>query len=143
MSPGSPSRGNGAGYLSRWLDGIDSRSPVPLYEQIACRLRSAVVSQVVGAGEALPSVRQLAGELRVNPATVVQAYRQLEAEGFAETRQGAGTFVRDVGGADRRREREQQARRLVRELLATAGRHGLSASELKSAWDDLIKEKGR
>jgi len=65
---------------------IDPRSPVPLYAQIADRLRIAVATGELAMGAALPSVRQLASQLRVNPATVVQAYRQLEEVGVVESR---------------------------------------------------------
>jgi DNA-binding transcriptional regulator YhcF (GntR family) len=72
----------------------------------------------------LPSVRQLAARLRVNPATVVQAYRDLETEGFVEMRQGAGTFVRDVQSDVRASERARQAAALVRRMVAS-GRLGI------------------
>src|SRR5256885_4884620 len=84
-------------------------------------------------GDALPSVRTLARRLRVNPATVVQAYRELDAEGFVEMRQGAGTFVREVVPERRASERTRQAAGLVRQLLAEAGRLGLSTKELLQA----------
>ncbi len=87
---------------------LDSRSPIPLYDQIATRLR-------------------------VNPATVVQAYRELEGEGFVEMRQGAGTFVCEVGTAKRSSERAKQARRLVRNMLGEAARLGLDGDEIAEA----------
>jgi GntR family transcriptional regulator len=85
------------------------------------------------AGDALPSVRQLASKLRINPATVVQAYRNLEEAGFLELRQGAGTFVRSIPAEVRTRERSTQARRIVRSLLAEAARLGLSQQDLREA----------
>ena len=112
---------------------IDPKSAVPLYEQIAVRLKAAVATGELRPGDALPSVRQLAGRLRINPATVVQAYRGLEEEGFLELRQGAGTFVRQVTAERRSRERTAQARRLARQLLAEAARYGLSRQELREA----------
>ncbi len=112
---------------------LDSKSAVPLYEQIAVRLKAAVATGELSAGEALPSVRQLAGKLRINPATVVQAYRALEQEGFVEMRQGAGTYVQAVRTEVRSRERGVQARRLIRTLLADAARLGLSRHDLKDA----------
>lgn len=115
------------------LDDLDPKSPTPLYEQIAVRIKAAVATGEVSAGDLLPSVRELAGRHRINPATVTQAYRVLEGEGFVELRQGAGTFVRSVPGDARRRERTQQARRLVREMLAAAASNGLSADELRDA----------
>ena len=112
---------------------LDPRSPNPLYAQIANRLRVAIAAGELRPGAALPSVRHLAGELRVNPATVVQAYRDLETDGFVEMRQGAGTFVREVAPEGRARERARQASALVRQLLADAGRLGVSLPELQAA----------
>jgi len=112
---------------------IDARSPTPLYAQISTRLRVAIAAGELTPGDALPSVRNLAGRLRVNPATVVQAYRDLEAEGFVEMRQGAGTFVREVIPDRRASERTRQASGLVRQLVAEAGRLGISSKELLQA----------
>jgi GntR family transcriptional regulator len=80
-------------------------------------------------------VRHLASQLRINPATVVQAYRALEAEGLVSTRQGAGTFVLDVPAERKTTERSVEARRLVRDMVAEAGRLGISATELRDAVD--------
>src|SRR5207253_6248659 len=102
---------------------------MPLYEQIANRVRVAIAAGELHPATALPSVRQLAAQLRVNPATVVQAYRDLETDGFVEMRQGAGTFVREVAPAGRARERARQAAALVHEMLARSEEH---TSELQS-----------
>src|SRR5471030_2667 len=115
------------------LEDLHPKSPVPLYEQIALRLKAAVATGELRAGDLLPSVRQLSGRLRINPATVTQAYRALESEGFAESRQGAGTFVTSVPVETRSRERSTQARRLVRNMLAEAARFGLSREQLEEA----------
>jgi GntR family transcriptional regulator len=120
------------------FDRLDSRSPVPLYEQIATRVRVAVASGELSPGDSLPSVRQLAGSARVNPATVVQAYRELEADGFVEMRQGAGTFVKRIESADRSRERLSQAHRLVREMLQEAARVGLNSKEIVDAFEQEL-----
>jgi len=112
---------------------LDPKSAVPLYEQIAVRLKAAVATGELRPGDALPSVRQLAGRLRINPATVVQAYRGLEDEGFVEMRQGAGTYVQAMPQEARSRERAAQARRLARRLLGEAARLGLSRSDLRDA----------
>lgn len=115
------------------FDEIDPRSPTPLYEQIASRVRVAVASGEVAPGEPLPSVRALAARLRINPATVVQAYRDLEGEGFVVMRHGAGTFVGEVSPDRREDERRTRARELVRGLLADAARLGLGLEELREA----------
>jgi len=120
---------------------IDPRSPTPLYAQIAGRIKLAIAAGELRPAAALPSVRQLAAELRVNPATVVQAYRDLEAEGFVEIRHGAGTFVRELAPARRARERARQASALVRQLLAEARRVGVSLAELQAALEEEIGVK--
>ncbi|MGQ0702054.1 MAG: GntR family transcriptional regulator, partial [Gemmatimonadales bacterium] len=95
--------------------------------------KAAVATGELRAGDPLPSVRLLAGRLRINPATVVQAYRALEEQGFVELRQGAGTFVRHLPADTRTRERVAQARRLTRALLGEAARLGLTRNELREA----------
>jgi GntR family transcriptional regulator len=112
---------------------IDARSTTPLYAQIATRVKVAIAAGELSPGAGLPSVRQLAGQLRINPATVVQAYRELEAEGFVEMRQGAGTFVRQLPEARRKQERLQQATAFARRMLAEAGRLRISPLELQAA----------
>jgi GntR family transcriptional regulator len=120
---------------------IDARSPIPLYAQIANRLRVAVATGELSSGTALPSVRQLATQLRVNPATVVQAYRELEQAGVVESRQGAGTFVRELAETKREAERAREAQRLIRKLLQEASHLGVSAQDLDHAW--RIEIRGR
>lgn len=117
----------------RIFETIDPRSPTPIYDQIAAAVRVGVAAGELEPESTLPSVRQLAARLRINPATVAQAYRLLETEGFVDIRQGAGTFVKDVGTTRLTREREAEATRLVRQLLADAGRRGLSADLLAAA----------
>ena len=120
--------------------GIDSRSPTPIYAQIADRIRVAVASGELTAGESLPSVRALATKLRVNPATVVQAYRDLERDRIVEMRQGAGTFISDVSSEARARERTAAARRFVRQMLTEAARLGLAPTDLRVALDRELPE---
>ena len=115
------------------FDTLDPRSPTPLYDQIAARIRVAIAAGEIQPGSALPSVRQLARRLRINPATVVQAYRSLEDDGFVAMRQGAGTFVTEVPSDRRTSERIDQARRVVREMLSEAARLGLAPTEIMEA----------
>ena len=117
---------------------IDPRSPTPLYAQIAARFRVAIATGELRPADALPSVRELAAELRINPATVIQAYRDLETAGFVEIRQGAGTFVRELAPGRRTRERARQAQALVRRLITDARRAGVSPRELRDAIDAEI-----
>ena len=120
---------------------LDPRSPVPLYAQIAEQLRVAIVARELAPETPLDSVRALAGQLRINPATVVQAYRQLEVEGFVEMRHGSGTYVRDIGTELRAKSQDSQARDLVRGLIEEAGKRGIRADALRAAFDKVIRER--
>ncbi len=119
---------------------IDPRSPTPIYAQIADRIRVAVASGELSAGDGLPSVRVLATRLRVNPATVVQAYRELERDRIVEMRQGAGTYVTDVATETRSRDRAAAAQRAVRKMLTEAARLGLTPADLRAALDRELPE---
>ena len=123
------------------FNNIDPRSPVPLWGQIAARVRVAVAAGELLPGEALPSVRELARRLRVNPATVAQAYRELAGEGFVETRHGAGTFVKEIGSGKKAKEKKIRAEEMVRKMLEEGARLGIKAGELAQAFQDEVGSK--
>ncbi len=125
------------------FDDIDPRSPTPLYEQIAARVRLAVASGDLAPGDSLPSVRALARDLRVNPATIVQAYRDLAADGFVEMRHGQGTFVQEVSDFLRDEERATHAQQMVRKLLEDGARLGVGAEELSRAFNAEVRAEIR
>ena len=116
----------------------DSR---PIYLQIMDEVRRAIVLGLTERDQMLPSVRQLAAELRVNPNTVQQAYRELERDGVVYTRRGRGTFVSPTEGTDQAN-RGLLARRVAGRALAEAYRNGLSAAELLTAIEGLEAEQG-
>lgn len=116
---------------------LDPRSPTPLYAQIADRVKVAIVTRELPPGTLLESVRGLAARLRINPATVVQAYRQLETEGYVEMRQGSGSYVREINSDLRTREQGRQAEALVRALLSEAGARGIQIEVLRAAFNKL------
>jgi GntR family transcriptional regulator len=118
---------------------VDVSSAVPLYAQIVGQVRAGVASGLLKAGDPLPSVRQLASELRINPNTVVQAYRELEREGFTVAQRGQGTFIAELPEDRRHDERARVARELVERLLAEAGRVGLHRSEVRAALDEVFE----
>ena len=72
---------------------INYRDPRPIYEQIQTELRRLMLTGVLPPGSRLPSVRELAGQLAINPNTIQRAYRELESEGYIITLPGKGSFV--------------------------------------------------
>jgi len=119
---------------------LDPALPTPLYAQLAERLRAAIAAGELAPGELLPSVRQLAVRLRLNPGTVVQAYRDLEAAGLVELRQGSGTYVREISRARRAEEQSAASNRLAAEMLARAAGLGLSGEDLLTALRNALRE---
>ena len=121
---------------------VDASSPVPIYAQIVGQVRAAVAAGEMVQGDPLPSVRQLAGELRVNPNTVAQAYRELEREGITYVQRGQGTFVAEMQSDRRHTEREELARALVDRMLDDALRLGLSPAEVRETLDRSLARRG-
>ena len=103
----------------------------PIYLQIMDEVRRMIAMAVLKADDALPSVRQLATDLRINPNTVAQAYRELEREGVVYVRRGQGTFVR--GLAEDLDLRRKQALAVAERALLDAHRNGLTADDLIDA----------
>ncbi len=85
---------------------VNFRDPRPIYEQIKDNLRRLIVSDVLPADSKLPSVREMASELAINPSTIQRAYRELEAEGYICSVPGKGSFVCATDDADRARQAE-------------------------------------
>jgi len=124
-------RGSTPGQEGTLIISIDPGQRRPIYIQIMDEVRRGRVLGTLRPGDALPSVRQLAAELGVNPNTVQQAYRELEREGLVEVRRGQGTFIADVAvnGAERKALLAEVARRALRD----AHRHGAGPEELIEA----------
>lgn len=109
---------------------IDPKSGVPFYRQIIDQVKAAIVTGSIEPGDRLPTVRQLAVNLSVNPNTVSRAYTELELTGLVETQMGSGTFVglQQVEGdeIERRRLLEQ----LCQDFLSRASNHGFTLDEV-------------
>ena len=109
---------------------LDLHSGVPVYRQIIDQVRSGVASGSLTAGDQLPTVRQLAVDLAINPNTVLRAYRELELGGFLETHQGTGTFVADKKVEKNSAERDRQLTQMAGEFAARAGAAGFTLEDL-------------
>lgn len=118
---------------------ISSVSGEPIYEQIKTQIHSAVLSGELKAGEALPSLRKLAKELRISVLTVTRAYNELADEGVVQNIQGKGTFVMDKGNELMQRQIETR----IRESLAEASRGAKAAGIPLNALDRMLEEEYR
>jgi GntR family transcriptional regulator len=109
---------------------IDLKSGVPFYRQIVDQVRAAIATGSVGPGDRLPTVRQLAVDLSINPNTVSRAYTELELTGLVETQMGSGTFI-----GQRRVEQDDVERRrvldqLCQEFLSRVSTHGFTLNDV-------------
>jgi len=105
--------------------------PMPLYAQLTRAIRFAIATGKLRVGEQLPTVRQLAVELRVNANTVAKVYTELERSGILETRRGVGTFVSARHfAANHREEHEKHLDELVDRFVEEGGAMGFSVDDL-------------
>ena len=109
---------------------IDAKSGVPFYRQIIEQVKFAVASGDLKPGDQLPTVRQLAVDISINPNTVIRAYRELEFEGLLDSQQGSGTFVSDKQPEIDAVERQRMLDQIVTELLARASAYGFTLEEV-------------
>jgi GntR family transcriptional regulator len=109
---------------------LDLRSGLPIYRQLIDQVRSGMALGSLHAGDQLPTVRQLAVDLAINPNTVLRAYRELELGGLLETHQGTGTFVTKKKLEKKDSERERQLAQLANEFAARAGAAGFTVEEV-------------
>ena len=110
---------------------LDLHSGVPVYRQIIDQVRGGIASGALAVGDQLPTVRQLAVDLRINANTVAKVYRDLERAGLVETRRGVGTFVKaPPPDAKPLRERERLLKDFVERFFAEGALHGFGADEL-------------
>jgi GntR family transcriptional regulator len=109
---------------------LDLHSGVPVYRQIIDQVRGGMAASTLTAGDQLPTVRQLAVDLEINPNTVVRAYKELELGGLLETHQGTGTFIsaQKLPRADA--ERERQLSQIVADAVSRAGAAGFTIEDL-------------
>ena len=113
---------------------IDNRSGAPIYDQIYSQIKDAIVSGQVAAGEALPSIRALAKDLRISVITTKRAYDELEREGFIDTLPGKGCFVAERSTELLREEHLRKIEGYMQEIRRLAAACGLTEDELAEIW---------
>jgi GntR family transcriptional regulator len=118
---------------------VVTSSPEPVYEQIVRQIQDRVAAGELEPGTALPTVRQLAGDLQLNRNTVARAYKQLEDRGVIRTAGRKGTFVRDNASREVERIKSHRAERSVRHLVAALLGDGLSRAEIQTLFSNALR----
>ncbi len=124
---------------ARFHFALDLHSGVPVYRQLIDQVRAALASGTLRAGDQLPTVRQLAVDLAINPNTVMRAYRELELGGLLETHQGTGTFISDKKPENKSAERERQLIQMAADCAARAGAAGFSVEDLIDRLREMLR----
>ena len=109
---------------------LDAHSGVPVYRQLIDQVLAAVATDTLRTGDQLPTVRQVAVDLAINPNTVMRAYREMEIRGILDTQQGAGTFIAEQQPALPEEERNRRLDQLANDLVARAGSLGFTLAEV-------------
>jgi GntR family transcriptional regulator len=112
---------------------IDTKSGVPFYRQIIEQVKFAIARGDLAPGDQLPTVRQLAVELEINPNTVIRAYRELEIEKVVETQQGSGTYIGHKRPEIDVLEKKRMLDQILTDLLARASSYGFTLDEVLTA----------
>jgi DNA-binding transcriptional regulator YhcF (GntR family) len=122
---------------------IHTAAPEPVYEQIVRQIHEAVKADRLKPGTALPTVRQLAGDLSLNRNTVARAYRILEDQGVVLTAGRKGTFIRRGAPGEVVKARASRAERLMRRLVRALLVEGLSRKEIADVFDTALTTESR
>jgi len=119
---------------------LDPRSGEPIYNQIVGQIKHLVAAKKLKPDDQLPTVRQLAVELRVNPNTVARAYTQLAKDGVISTQQGRGTYVLDHSPPPAQaRARREKLNALTAAFLSDTARLGYTPAEVEKIWSDRFR----
>jgi GntR family transcriptional regulator len=119
---------------------LDGHSGVPVYRQLIDQVQGAVAAGALAAGDQLPTVRQVAVDLAINPNTVLRAYREMEIRGMLDSQQGTGTFISDQKIEHSKDDRDRKLNQLVTEFVSRAGAAGLTLKQLIKALKELQPE---
>jgi GntR family transcriptional regulator len=122
---------------------LDLQSGVPVYRQIIDQVQAGIATGSLPPGHQLPTVRQVAVDLAINPNTVLRAYRELEIRGVLETQQGTGTFISHRQFRPDNAERERLLEQLVSEFVARAGAGGFTLHDIAEALFDRYPALGK
>jgi len=117
---------------------LNEHSGVPVYRQLMDQVQGGIAAGRLNPGDQLPTIRQVAVDLAINPNTVTRAYREMEIRGLLETQQGSGTFIAEQQVPTDSHHHHRQLKQLATETIARAGANGFTLVELI----DALKEAG-
>lgn len=120
---------------------LDAHSGVPVYRQLIDQVQAAIASGALAVGDQLPTVRQVAVDLAINPNTVSRAYREMEIRSLLDTQQGTGTFISDRKVEYSKDERDRQLAQLTGEFVSRAGAAGFTLKQLVKALREMQPEE--
>jgi GntR family transcriptional regulator len=109
---------------------LDPGSGVPVYRQLIDQIQAGIATTALPVGTQLPTVRQVAVDLAINPNTVMRAYRELEIRGVLDTQQGTGTFIATQQAQANNDEKTRRLDQLIDEFIARAGAGGFTLEEV-------------
>ncbi|SFG03139.1 GntR family transcriptional regulator [Planifilum fulgidum] len=123
-----------------WFD-VNPRSDVPIYQQLVDGVKKAVARGILAPGDKLPSVRELAGRIAINPNTIAKAYQELEREGIIETLRGRGSFIAEVQARSiDREEKKRRMREMLEKVLVEAYYMQMEEEEVLAMVEEIIRE---
>ena len=118
---------------------INTRSGVPIYMQLVQQIEKGIIGEIFKSGDQLPTVREVALDLTVNPNTVARAYRELEHRGLIESVQGRGTFIATGVILPKVEEKELLIKQQLEELLREAHQLNIKPAVLENMFADTLK----
>lgn len=122
---------------------VDHHSGLPIYRQVMDQIRRQIMTQAVQAGDQLPTVRELAARLKVNPMTISKAYSLLEAEGLLERRRGIGLFVGTVKTPQQKQMKSSLLNEVMEKAAVTAIQLDISEEQALALLKKLYHKHGR
>lgn len=120
---------------------INESSPVPIYQQIIDGMRREVLAGIFGPDSRLPSIRDLAVELKVNPNTIARAYQELENEGMIYFKRGQGAFVTPQSSDDLLTQAKLEMVKHINEIVTIARSMGLDRTQIRTIFDAVLEQQ--
>ncbi len=121
---------------------VNPKSPIAIYRQVVDQVVQNLAAGLLAPGDQLPSIRSLSTQLRINPNTVIKAYRELELRGYAESKHGKGFFAAEGSDVQAREDWQVRVRDEIESTVARAMKLGLSPSDILTIVNETLSQGG-